>query len=202
MNLNPNQPDPGMPDETIDASLLDAALAEPTPAELEAKILALTDPSMVSLLDAALAPEPASDELTQRILAATSPVSQEAPTVLARIGPATFRFAAAAAIAVAAGLGVWFVNQGPGDTDLMVAGAIETPDVAADDDNTADDASDPDWLAQEQYVSSAQYFGDETEQIEDVLNSVADGLDDATITRDTLWAEFDAYVAFLDDIES
>ena len=57
MNLNPNQPDPGMPDETIDASLLDAALAEPTPAELEAKILALTDPSMVSLLDAALAPE-------------------------------------------------------------------------------------------------------------------------------------------------
>lgn len=202
MNLNPNQPDPGMPDETIDASLLDAALAEPTPAELEAKILALTDPSMVSLLDAALAPEPASDELTQRILAATSPVSQEAPTVLARIGPATFRFAAAAAIAVAAGLGVWFVNQGPGDTDLMVAGAIETPDVAADDDNTTDDASDPDWLAQEQYVSSAQYFGDETEQIEDVLNSVADGLDDATITRDTLWAEFDAYVAFLDDIES
>lgn len=216
MNLNPNQPDPGMPDETIDASLLDAALAEPTPAELEAKILALTDPSMVSLLDAALAPEPASDELTQRILAATSPDSsprlagsaarragiQPAPTVLARIGPATFRFAAAAAIAVAAGLGVWFVNQGPGDTDRMVAGAIETPDVAADDDNTTDDASDPDWLAQEQYVSSAQYFGDETEQIEDVLNSVADGLDDATITRDTLWAEFDAYVAFLDDIES
>lgn len=200
MNLNPNNPTPGTDDETIDESLLNEALAEATPEELEAKILALTDPPMMSLLDEALAPEPASDELTQRILAATSPAQQDAPSVLARIGPATFRYAAAAAIVLAVGIGVYFVNQEPVDTGNSIAKAPDASIVVEDDIDSSVD--DPDWLTQEQYASSADYFDAETELIEDALNSVADSLDDATITRDTLWAELDAYEQFIDDIES
>lgn len=197
MNIKPNNPTPGS-GETIDESLLNEALAEATPEALEAKILALTDPSMLSLLDEALAPEPASDQLTQRILAATSPAQQDAPGVLARIGPATFRYAAAAAIVLAVGLGVYFVNQEPADTDNSFVKTPDTPIIV--DDAAATD--DPDWLTQEQYASSADYFDAETELIEDALNSVADSLDEVTITRDTLWAELDAYEQFLDDIES
>lgn len=196
MNLNPNQPE-----ETIDESLLDEALAQATPAELEAKILALTDPPMLSLLEEALAPEQASDELTQRILAATTGQAQhEAPAVLARISPTTitFRYAAAAAILLAVGLGVWFVNQDPADTDDSFVITPDTPSVVNNDAST----DEPDWLMQEQFVSETVYFDSTTGSIEGTLEDAADGLDDVTITRDTLWAELDAYEQFLDEFES
>lgn len=194
MNLNPNQPE-----ETIDESLLDEALAQATPAELEAKILALTDPPMLSLLEEALAPEQASDELTQRILAATTDQAQhEAPAVLAHIGPSTFRYAAAAVILLAVGLGVWFVNQDPADTDDSFVITPDTPSVVNNDAST----DEPDWLVQEQFVSETVYFDAATGSIEGTLEDAADGLDDVTITRDTLWAELDAYEQFLDEFES
>lgn len=194
MNLNPNQPE-----ETIDASLLDEALAQATPAELEAKILALTDPPMLSLLEEALAPEQASDELTQRILAATTDQAQhETPAVLAHIGPSTFRYAAAAVILLAVGLGVWFVNQDPADTDDSFAIDPDTPGVVNNDASM----DEPDWLVQEQFVSETVYFDSTTGSSEGTLEDAADGLDDVTITRDTLWAELDAYEQFLDEFES
>jgi hypothetical protein len=215
MNLNPNNPTPGRSDDTIDDALLDEALAEATPEELEAKILALTDPAMLSLLDEAMAPEAASDQLTQRILAATvdQQTSDTSPrlagsaarraghtpsTVLARIGPSTFRYAAAAAIALAAGLGVYFLNQDPVDTGGLIAGNGDVTGVVEDDTYT----TDPDWLTDEQLASDVDYFEEATDPIESVLQDAADSLDDFAITRDTLWAELDAYEAFLDEIES
>ena len=219
MNLNPNQPDdtaPGTPG--IDQALLDEALAEATPDELEAKILALTDPAMLSLLDEAMAPETPSDQLTQRILAATTdpqtgvPSSTPSPRlagsaarradpepttgVLARIGPATFRYAAAAAIVLAIGLGIWFANQTPDPTIPSVANNDNTPEVSNDP------STDPDWLTDEQLASSTVSFDGTTEPITEVLEDAADSLDDVAITRDTLWAELDAYEAFLDEMES
>ena len=201
MNLNPNQPD-----ETIDETLLDEALSEATPEELEAKILALTDPQMLGLLDEAMAPE-ADDQLTQRILAATQssmkpgtvPIAEPAKdtAVLARIGPMTFRYAAAAAIALAVGLGVYFVSQGPEDTDSIV---LDDPDNPATTVVVEDDASDvdPDWLTDEQFAEAQGIFDDTPSPAFDALE--AD--DSATIPRDTRWAELDAYEQFLDDIES
>ncbi|MBX2851044.1 MAG: hypothetical protein KTR15_04775 [Phycisphaeraceae bacterium] len=201
MNLNPNQPD-----ETIDEALLDEALSEATPAELEAKILALTDPAMLSLLDEAMAPESPGDQLTQRILAATrdnmqpgtvpTPQPAHEAGVLARIGPSTIRYAAAAAILLAIGLGIWFANQTPGPTTPPITGNGGTPGVANDE------TTDPDWLVDEQLASDADYFGGTTEPIEGVLEDAANSLEDMAITRDTLWADLDAYEAFLDEIES
>ena len=197
MNLNPNQPE--LPDELIDESLLNEALAEPTPAELEAKILELTDPPMLSLLDEALAPEPASDALTQRILAATTgQVQQEAPAVVARIGPSTLRYAAAAVILLAVGLGLWFANQPDNPIDPSIADVNDTLSTAPED---TDDAS-ADWLDSEQFASSESIFDSATDAIEGTLEDAVDSLDDVTISRDTIWSELDAYEQFLSDIEA
>lgn len=200
MNFNPNQPDLPQDAGPIDDALLDDALAEPTPAELEAKILDLTDPQMLSLLDEAMAPEAVPTGLNERILAATaaaqSPVelhveaSVESPAVLARISPATFRYAAAAAIALAVGLGVWFTNQESIDSESLIAGVINMPSVSSEE--TSED--DPDWLTGE-YAANTDFF-------ESDLDDIADGLNDATISRDTIWSELDAYEQFLTEIAS
>lgn len=203
MNLDPNNPTPapGRSEQAIDESLLNEALAEPTPAELEAKIIELTDPAMLSLLDEALAPEPASDALTQRILAATAGQvhAAQAPAVVARIGPSTFRYAAAAVILLAVGLGVWFTNQPEDSSDPTLAGVNDTPTTAPDD---ADDPSGADWLDSEQFASSDSFFEDTTELIEGTLEIASDSLNDVTISRDTIWSELDAYEQFLTDIEA
>lgn len=196
MNLNPNQPDPT--NEPIDETLLDEALAEPTPAELEAKILELTDPQMLSLLDEALAPEEASDALTQRILAATSPASADELVVVARIGPSMLRYAAAAAIVLAVGLGVYFISQDPESAESTLAGNTDTPGTV-EDDVQPDDTG---WLTEEQFVAQADYFSSATDPVAETLDSASDSLDNAAITRDTLWAELDAFEAFLDEFES
>ncbi|MFK7790520.1 MAG: hypothetical protein AB8C95_13635 [Phycisphaeraceae bacterium] len=203
MNLNPNQPDLPEDISPIDESLLNEALAEPTPVELEAKILELTDPQMLSLLDEAMAPEAVPAGLNDRILAATvaatvavntAEVSQgESPAVVARIGPMTLRYAAAAAIALAVGLGVWVANQEASDVNMPITGTIDTPGVTPDE--TIVDASDPDWLNTE--IASV-----DTEFFDSGLDAVADSLEDVSISRDTLWSELDAYEQFLTDIES
>lgn len=195
MNLNPNQPD-----ETIDQALLEEALSEPMPAELQAKILELTDPHMLSLLDEVLAPEQPSDALKQRILATTPGQAQhlDAPSVIARISPATFRYAAAAAIALAVGLGVYFVTQSPVDTQNTIAGKDPLPDIpGAVADNTAFD-----WPTQEQYASEDSIFDSATSNLELTLEDAFNSLDEDTITRETMWVELDAYVQFLDEVES
>ncbi len=196
MNLNPDQPD-----DTIDETLLDEALREPTPAELEAKILELTDPQMLSLLDEALAPDEASDALTQRILAATTgqpAQTPDAPAVVARIGPSTLRYAAAAAIALAAGLGVYFISQGPDAADNTIADNTDTPSSIEDDATSAES----DWLTEEQFIVQADYFSSDTDPIAEAIDSDADSLDDAAITRESLWAELDAFEVFFDEFES
>eukprot|EP00752_Nemacystus_decipiens_P014520 g12929.t1 len=188
--------------ETLDQPLgtVLAPLSEQTPAELEAKILELTDPQMLSLLDEALMPEQPSDALTQRILAATTgqPADTDAsPGMLARIGPTSLRYAAAAAIVLAVGLGVYFINQEQEASDNSIADNTDPIDLM-DDEAPLEDA---DWLAQEQFVYEADYFSRETDPISDALDSASDSLDDAAITRDTLWAEFDAFEAFLDEFD-
>jgi len=206
MNLNPDQDAPTLPE--IDQSLLDAAFAEATPDELEAKILALTDPQMISLLDEAMAPE-ANEQLTQRILAATQqhmrpgtvPTATPSQTVsvFARIGPTAFRYAAAAAIALAVGLGVYFVSQASDDADTTIANTTG----GVDDENASDTSgADPDWLASEQYASTDGFFDSATSPVEEALDGLADSLDDVNISRETLWAELDAYEQFLTEIES
>lgn len=206
MNLNPNQPDPANPPDdanAIDATLLNEALAEPTPAQLEAKIIALTDPQLLSLLDEAMAPDALPEGLNDRILAATAAVtvgsvataasSASSPAVVARIGPATLRYAAAAAIALAIGLGVWFANQPAADTDASIAGIVETPSISSNEDS--DDADAPDWLTDEYAAADTTFF-------DAGLDDVAERLDDVSISRDTLWSELDAYEQFLSDMES
>lgn len=197
------------PEQPFDETLLDEALAQSPPEQLEAKILELTDPRMLALLDEAMAPE-ADDRLTQRILVATQgsmkpgtvpiPPPANDTGVLARIGPSAFRYAAAAAIVLAAGLGVWFANQEPGRTDdAPIAGAIETPGVQTPGGVTTDEATgdttEPGWLDGDQYAVSDSLFESDLEQASDTL-------DDITISRDTIWSELDAYEQFLSDIES
>lgn len=203
MNFNPeDNPTPG-----INEDLLDEALAHETPEELEAKILALTDPKMLSLLNEAMAPE-ANDQLNHRIFSATRQHMQPGSVpiagladesgVIARIGPMTFRYAAAAAIALAVGLGVYYINQGPEDTGPSVA---ETPDSPSVEDVVTVNTL-PDWLTDDQYAADDDYFEGTTTPLEEVLEAAADSLEDVTITRDTLWAELDAYEQFIDDFES
>ena len=204
----------------IDPTLLDEALAEPTSAELEAKIVALTDPQMLSLLDEAMSPEPADNHLTQRILFATQssmtpgsvPLVQEPDQkqeqnpdmvqagVLARIRPAMVRYAAAAGIALAVGLGLWFTSQPSADHDATIADQSAVPSVA----NPGDEASLPEWLSNDQYTASTEaYFKKTTSPLlDDALEDAADSLDGVSISRDTLWAELDAYEQFLEDFES
>ena len=104
-------------DAELDALLADEAIASrQTPEQLEAKVLALTDPRLLSLLDEALAPEQVPAQLADRIVAATMPgalasVGTPHRAVLARIEPSTWRYAAAAAIVLAAGAGLWWLGQ-------------------------------------------------------------------------------------------
>ena len=197
--------DPNQPDETtdlpFDADLLDEATrADAAPEELEAKILELTDPRMLSLLDEALAPEAASNELADRIIAATSSPQLADSTarradnpVLARIGPATFRYAAAAAIALAVGLGIWWSNQDndntPGPDDFVINPDETTTDPTAE------------WNLDEQYATNDAIFDGTTSEIEDVLQVVSDDLETVTIDRDSIWSDMDDYEDFLSDFE-
>lgn len=211
MNPSPNPSEPADPLDPRDEALLEEALAEPTPAELDAKILALTDPQTVSLLDEALAPEALPQGLNERILAATMRQARGAPrageafpdqrtdqrtgqrAVLARLGPTTLRYAAAAAIALAVGLGVWFANRDAAVTNDTLATAVQTP--APTSDPLLDDED-----------AATQWLDSEFALADDLLGSgideLTDSVDDLTISRDSIWSELEAYEQFLSDIES
>lgn len=184
--------------------LLDEALAEPTSESLEQKILALTDPQTLSLLDEALrveAPDRLNEKVLEKLLAASAPdarrVAESAPPVLARIAPATrpatWRYAAAAAIVLAAGLGLWYGSASVSPT------ASPTDNLANRDTPAAPQTARLDQLTFEQEPA---LFTDATGRVETELRALSDTLDADNIDRDTIWSDMDAYEQFLSDIEA
>ena len=67
---------------------------------------------------------------------------------------------------------------------------IDAPDVSPNEISE----DDPDWLTNE--------YADNTDFFDSDLDDIADGLDDVTISRDTIWSELDAYEQFLTEIAS
>ncbi len=200
MNHDPtNPPVPDPIDEQLDALLAEeAARAQQTPSELEAKVLALTEPAFLSLLDEALAPEsvPAPDQLAEKIIAATTPehathAVREQPAVIERIGPSPWRYAAAAAVVLAAGAGLWWAGQ-PGTND----GGDGGTEMAKTLNNITDELVFPD------YTTDEPMFADVTEQIDAAFNNVSQRIDGYAIDRDTIWSDMDDYEAFLSDFEA
>lgn len=147
MNLhNPNptpETPPGTNDPALEAAIREALAADHSPAELEQRIFALTDPSFNALLNEALAVDELPAGLTGKILAATSPaqapVSAQAKPVLARIGFPVMRYAAAAAVVFAAGLGIYVASQSQQATDPSNTLADNTPDPSTDTEPSFDE---------------------------------------------------------------
>lgn len=221
MTKHHNQPDPQpLQDDLIAPALLDQALGikvimPEAVDELEAKVLALTDPKTLSLLDEALAPETANEQdLSEKIIAATTQGAtiQASPQadVLGRIGFTAWRYAAAAAIVLATGIAVWFISKEPGTTSpTEVANhaqdpldTIPTPDTNAPNSSRGDKSDiNPDTL-QEQ---ASTFFADATSNIERRIQNVSDDLDNlgtTTIDQDDIWTDLDAYGQFLSDLET
>lgn len=189
--------------------LLDEALAEPSNQTLEQQVLALTDPQTLSLLDEALRVE-APDRLNEKILDKTLEQTLEqaltaaapdgrrggtldAPPVLARIRPATtWRYAAAAAITLAAGVGLWFANTPVSPTN-------SSSDNLANRDNTT--AGDTERLDEITFEQETALFTEATDRFETETRALSETLD-TRIDRDTIWSDMDAYEQFLSDIES
>ena len=200
MSNDPNNPTDPI-DEQLDALLAEeAARAQQTPSELEAKVLALTEPSLLSLLDEALAPESeaAPDGLAEKIIAATTPgaaahAEHEQPAVIGRIGPSPWRYAAAAAVVLVAGVGLWWAGQ-PGTND---GGGDGTEMVNNPNNNPAVDVVD---LLD--YTADEPMFADVTEPIGAALNNVSQRIDGYAIDRETIWSDMDDYEAFLSDLEA
>lgn len=174
MNLhNPNpETTPGTHDPALDAAVRDALAADHSPAELEQRILALTDPSFNVLLDEALALDELPAGLTDRVLAATSPtgapVSAQASPVLARIGFPVMRYAAAAAVVFAAGLGIYVASQSQQASGPDDSLADNTPANAADTEQSFDE-----------YFASTDLDGsfaidDKIDQLDSRISSVQD----------------------------
>jgi|GEM_PF-2349504 len=199
MNPNPEHPEPL--NAGIDPLLLnEAAQPEFAPQDLEAKILCLTDPAMLSLLDAACAPEAAPQGLAQRILAATAGASAHAdsaePMVIARIGFgfATWRYAVAAGIVLAAGAGLWWVAQQGGEPQApRLANVITTPS----DDPTAETADA--WTQSLSYGNGL--FADATSPVQNTIETLSEDLRSGTLEVDSIWSDMDAYEQFLSETE-
>lgn len=212
MNLIPEQPDPhdepidGSADTVIDEELLNAALAEPAPAGLDAKILELTDPHMLSLLDEALAPEPMDDGLTQRILAAINdPMPSERPAVLARISRVTMRYTVAAVLTLGICFGAWLWVSLGGQEHEQVA---TRPAIANDgtpslvEDTPSLSAADvPEALIRDLAMGN-NFFEDTASALPNPLTTTPSETPQETISHDTFWLELDAYEQFLSDMEA
>lgn len=199
--MNPT-PDPEQTDPTpepFDAELAalladDADHARQAPPRLEAKVMALTDPAILSLLDEALAPAPAPHQLSDKIIAATLQGAAQqhiAPrgAVIGRIGPSTWRYAAAAAIVLAACAGLWWAGQqgDPANNDGMT--------VKPDTPQTPD-------LSEDYFALSTTPFDDEASEIEAAIEVVSERIDGyTTINRDTLWSDIDGYEQFVSTFE-
>lgn len=227
MTTNPQQPNPDLNPDPADAELdreldraLSAALAPPAEQDVEAlsaKIVALTDPQMMSLLDQALAADVESDvqadadqhaQRCQRILAVTQPylathAAAYDRSIVGRIGliasPRRIAaYAAAAAIALVAGLVIWQLNQTSTAPDRLAV--LDGSSSFADADNL--DAIDLD-----QALAQPDYFADATARLESQIQSVANDITDSdldanAIDRDTIWADMDSYQQFLVEVEA
>ena len=216
MKTNPEQPDPTTEvpsnpttdaptdaltdalEAQIDALLAEEAKAQPVPAELEDKVIALTDPQLLALMDEALAPDEAPAQLVEKIITATQSATQpdthrqapiEQPAVIARIGSSNWRYAAAAAIVLAAGAGLWW------------AGTHST----APDNEITDNRDEPRTIAQLiediHNTDNQPLFETATDAIEANLQAVADRMDGYAIDRETIWSDMDDYEQFLADFE-
>lgn len=179
------QPDrPNDPElDAIEALLEEEAACNPTPTDLESKVLALTDPRLLSLLDEALAPQAEPDQLAERIIAATSPKQRDTTdepqrAVLGRIDPAGWRYAAAAAIVLATGIGLWWSGQH--------AAVDRAPNPIAE--------LIPDWDEQDE---TQPLFVDATGSLDSALDAVAEHLDDYAGRDDSIWSDMDGYEDFL-----
>ena len=114
MNLQPTTPQPGeTPDADLDALLDEALAVGDVPADLQDRVLALTDPAFNAQLDQALAPQAMPDGLQQRVMQRVNEtLDEQARPVLATIGRAPrvwVGYAAAAAIVLATGVSFYFV---------------------------------------------------------------------------------------------
>jgi len=206
MNLKPNQPDPASEPNAadFDEALLNEALRSgPTPQDLEAKVLSLTDPRLLSLLDEALAPEAAPKQLADRIIAATMPgaiaqnttthTADAQPTVIGRIGFSTWRYAAAAVFAAAATAGIWWLTQQGGKPE----NGTDQPLVEQSAPSTT-----PEWTGSEFAEVSETYFAEATLPVETALQNVSEDFDRFTSDSGAIWSDFDNYEQFLSEIET
>lgn len=196
----------------LDPSVLGEALREPGQESagkslhaLEQKIITLTDPQTLSLLDEALAPEADNDERCERILAATlagppaNATADNPPAIIGRIAPTPWRYAAAAVITLAACLGLWFATTTPPTRTTPI-----TENKTTDIDATDTDVDNADSLDQTIALvdEAAALFGAFSETIESDLQTLSDSLEDDAIGQDTIWSDMDAYEQFLADIDS
>ncbi|MEM1353714.1 MAG: hypothetical protein AAGC44_10160 [Planctomycetota bacterium] len=187
--MNPHEPAPtDPPDDPAIAELVgDALAADASPADLEARVLALTDPSLNALLDEVLVADELPAGLHDRVLAATRGALEEAdttPPVLARIGLPALRYAAAAAVIAAAGLGVYVATQSqpgtPSDRSVVVA-----PDpTGSDQENDYPDFAEVD-------LEGSFAIDDEIEQLDSRITGIDEGLWSGEIDdfEAQLWSE-------------
>ena len=189
MNLHHPHPDPNhLPEDPAIADLVgDALAADTSPTDLEARVLALTDPSLNALLDEALGAEELPAGLQGRVLAAAlnqAERSCEERPVLARIGFRVLRYTAAAAVIVAAGLGVYLATQSP-------SGDPTNPSVADNPGSGPADATQalPDF-AQADFDGSFAIDA-EIEQLDSRITSISEGAwaGDIDDFEQQLWSE-------------
>lgn len=233
MNQNPEQPGtPNTPgDEAFDDALLaQAAQPEHSPEALEqlqARVLGLTDPRLMSLLDEALAPEAdqdaaAGDALADRIIAATTPdaalmpraqtagSADNPPAVIGRIGIGSYAAAIAAIaaiLALAAGVGLWWASQQTETTDnrhVELAPDNNQPNKAiANNDNDPGQPGMPDetnWPAtDETYAAGDDVFADVTASFEQAFEEFNDAYESLSLDDETLWPDSDAYDELFSD---
>lgn len=189
MNLNPTQPDPThLPEDPAMAELVgDALAADASPADLESRVLALTDPSLNALLDEVLGAEELPAGLTDRVLVAAlsaAESSRDQRPVLARIGFQALRYTAAAAVVVAAGLGIYVATQTqsvpPGDKPI-----VKAPETAPSDEfNTYPEFAQVD-------IDGSFAIDAEIEQLDSRISSINQGIwaGDIDDFEDQLWSE-------------
>lgn len=200
MTHNPNQPNPL--DAGLDEALLNEALGHDAVANtdaLEQKVLALTSPDQLALLDEALAPQATPDKLAERIIAQTTPgtlaITEARPAVLAPIGFSAQWLAIAAAVLLTGGVVLWFVSPLGSETPQPIA---NQQDNTAPPETFVQIAENPnDEIAQE-----TELFAEATSALESAIQGVSDDRDADPINRDTIWSELDAYDQFLTDIEA
>ena len=178
MNLQPTTP---QPDETPDAeldALLDEALAVgDVPADLQDRVLALTDPALNAQLDQALAPQAMPEGLQQRVMQRVNEtLDEQARPVLATIGRAPrvwVGYASAAAIVLATGLVFYFVAGSANPT---------TPNNIADV-GPADEAD-------ESALEEALAFNDDTE-LDQRLSSLESRI--LSVSDEPIWGNDDDF---------